>query len=130
MAAIIENPFHSISINHVKIIELGPWWETAEQVRPFWKLYWNDTDGSAVTLHGKYTILKSGQIYLIAPNTDYKAHFRYKVNHFYIHFTLPLGFTRIKPGIHSVKPPFSLDFIRIIAGKSHWDLKDVLLFQE
>jgi len=125
-----KTPFPSVHLDYVDLVGLGPWWETAEQIRPVWKLYWNDSDGAAVTCGGEYRILREGQIYLIAPNTHYTAHYRGPVNNFYIHFTLPVSCRLLPRGIWTADAPFSLKTIQEHARKSPWTFRDILLFQE
>lgn len=123
-----ESPFKTPAIEYIGLVSLNRWWESEEHIRPVWKLYWNKNSGAKVTFSGIDWDITPEKIYLIAPMTSYVPYCRDDVEHFYIHFTLPMEYHNIAKGIWEINPgTFTYDNItsqsKTVAQSYHSVLK-------
>ncbi|MHC4887015.1 MAG: helix-turn-helix domain-containing protein [Planctomycetota bacterium] len=74
----------------------GPW-DYRVRSSPYWRFYWNDREGSRVTLEGAAYELTPDCFTVIPPNTDFICEREGEPEHFYIHFTTRPPLDRFPP---------------------------------
>ena len=81
---------------HLRITQ----WNCPNLAAPFWRFYWNATDGAEVGFAEKKFRLFPDHAALISPNTPFSSHLTSPFNHFWIHFTVSPSFGKAPHGIY------------------------------
>lgn len=62
---------------NLRLLCMHYWWLEAWRYKnlalPFWRIYWNDREGAEIIYEGTIIPLKSSQLALISPNTEYSS---------------------------------------------------------
>lgn len=61
-------------------------WNCDNASVPYWRLYWNKTNGASIILKGRRIPLHPSQMYLVTPNAVTSNRLKHPVDHFFIHF--------------------------------------------
>ena len=61
-------------------------WDFPNLGAPFWRIYYNFSEGGVVIRNKKELKMVPGKIYMISPDTEYGARLTRPFEHFYIHF--------------------------------------------
>ncbi len=72
-------------------------WDYPDLAAPYWRWYWVDRPGAAITVGQKRFELIPGQVVLIPPNTHFAAHNREPIGFLYIHFFVEAAYEQSSP---------------------------------
>jgi AraC-like DNA-binding protein len=72
-------------------------WDFGDLRAPYWKIYWNNSEGASIHLNDKHLSLSPEQITLIPPETPFSGELRKPTIHFYVHFLTSLKWKDHKP---------------------------------
>ena len=151
----IQQYFSSLNIN---LLCCRFWWlkkwESQNMSFPYWRMYWNNTEGASITFESLHYNLLSDMLYLIPPNTPFSTNLLYKdkilsgysleggrltkklfqdkeflnntILHLFIHFNLGMPYDFIPPNIYSI--PVTHEIKNKIDQITHYIIKENRLF--
>ena len=98
--------YHSQSMSRAPELKIFQWqylrldeWRVDFPIRPFWRLYWNETPGARIVCGDREVELAPDHVVLIPPFTSYQAMLERPLNHFYVHFRPEANFPRLAPQV-------------------------------
>lgn len=77
-------------------------WNYSNVIFNMWLLYWNPTFGGEVTVNGTVIPLIPERVFLIPPYTAFSTRNNGPFQHFYLHFSAPSPFDRVKRDVLSL----------------------------
>lgn len=100
----------SINILEVKTNQILQAWDVPVSNRPYWRLYWADTEGASLRFNGNNYLLRPGTWTLITPRTTFSPQTTgTAINHMLVHFQLAGVFAQPTPGIFSIDHDLAFD---------------------
>ncbi len=93
-----------IKILMIKRQPLGRYWNMADLAAPYWRFYWNSSEGASVWFGKKEYPLTPSVLTLIPPDTHFSSTCSGMPIHYYMHFTAGPPFTEIQPQIIRMVP--------------------------
>jgi len=93
-----------IKILNIEFQALGKYWNMPDLSAPYWRFYWNESEGAVAWFHKKGCPLLPDEITLIPPNTSFSAACKGTPRQFYVHFTAGPPFDAIAPQIMTIAP--------------------------
>ncbi|MDJ0849213.1 MAG: AraC family transcriptional regulator, partial [Myxococcota bacterium] len=67
-------------------VELGEWWPRTDQIRGFWRLYFNDREGVSLLLRTGRFDMPRERVVLVPSGLDFQANLERDVRQLYCHF--------------------------------------------
>jgi AraC-like DNA-binding protein len=95
-ASLIPLSINILLCNYVTL----PSWTFDNLSSPFWRLYWNVTEGWSVTFKGNTMLLEPGHVMVIPPFTQFRAQSKKPSTQFYIHFDVESNIAPFNPGVY------------------------------
>jgi len=109
-----------LAYDYVALNDMQKRWNYSSLAAPFWRVYWNNTEGAAIRIGIDKRILplRPDHLYVIPPDVDFGSINHGRCRQLYIHFQLRHPYTlRGPPVITLPLTKQRLDFVRrIIAG--------------
>ena len=109
----------SVRIIQYSYLTMNQSWDNPNRNAPFWRFYWNRTEGAEIRFRESRIELKPDQVILIAPHINYASKSSRQFTQLYMHFEWDLENPPTKPVVFAAAP-----MMKILAGLDNWFGKD------
>ena len=109
----------SVRIIQYSYLAMNQSWDNPNRNAPFWRFYWNRTEGAEIRFRESRIELRPDQVILIPPHINYASKSSRQFTQLYMHFEWDLENPPTEPVAFPAAP-----MMKILAGLDSWFGKD------